>query len=194
MSMLLSFGLFSSCSSSDEDDPSNVLVIENSTNNAKKEASSNEKKTDDTTSEEQPVEETLEGVSFNIFHEDSEGPLVFRTEEPIVFQLTYATYGNPIISQDLKEGDLIADQNLFAIYREDGEKVGQPQLDRIDLTAFETAVGPYVFRYIWSAQKGDAKLEPGNYYTQFSIMFNTIVGGSNGLMERKDFKVNFEIK
>ena len=97
------------------------------------------------------------------------------------------------IPQDLKKGDLIADQNLFTIYREDGEKVGQPQLDRIDFSAFETAVGPYVFSYKWSTQDGDAKLEPGNYYTQFSIMYNTNVGGS-GHMERKDYKVNFKIK
>lgn len=133
-------------------------------------------------------------VRFNIYHEDGEESLVFRTEEPLVFQLTYVTFGNPFLSQDLKEGDLIADQDLFAIYREDGEKVGQPKLDRLDLTAFETAVGPYVFRYLWSIQNGDAELEPGNYYTQFSIMFNTNIGGSNGQMERKDFKVNFEIK
>ena len=138
-------------------------------------------------------EEVLGWVSFNIIHEYGGESLEFETEEPLVFQLIYSLRGNPILSQDLKKGDLIADQNLFTIYREDGEKVGQPQLDRIDFSAFETAVGPYVFSYKWSTQDGDAKLEPGNYYTQFSIMYNTNVGGS-GHMERKDYKVNFKIK
>ena len=138
-------------------------------------------------------EEVLGWVSFNIIHEYGGESLEFETEEPLVFQLIYSLRGNPILSQDLKKGDLIADQNLFTIYREDGEKVGQPQLDRIDFSAFETAVGPYVFSYKWSTQNGDAKLEPGNYYTQFTIMYNTNVGGS-GHMERNDYKVNFKIK
>ena len=138
-------------------------------------------------------EEVLGWVSFNIIHEYGGESLEFETEEPLVFQLIYSLRGNPILSQDLKKGDLIADQNLFTIYREDGEKVGQPQLDRIGFSAFETAVGPYVFSYKWSTQDGDAKLEPGNYYTQFSIMYNTNVGGS-GHMERKNYKVNFKIK
>ena len=112
----------------------------------------------------------------------------------MVFQLAFETSENPILSQDLKEGDLTADQNLFAIYRGNGEKVGLPQRERIDLTAFETVVGPYVYRYIWSSSNGDALLEPGNYYTQFSIMYNANIEQSSKQMKKKDFKVNFKIE
>jgi hypothetical protein len=139
----------------------------------------------------QKIEECL---SFYLFHEDGGESLIFKKGEPLVFQLAFETPGNPVLSQDLKEGDLIADKDLFSIYRENGEKVGLPQRDRIELTTFETAVGPYVFRYIWSTQNGDVILESGNYYTQFSIMYNTYVGESGDQMEREDIKVNFIIQ
>ena len=165
MCLLLMFGLFSACSSDDN-----------------------------ATDEVRSAGETSESVSFNLFHEDGGESLIFQKGEPLVFQLAFKTPGNPIFSKDLKEDDLIADQGLFTIYKENGEKVGQPQLDRIDLTAYETVVGPYVFSYTWSAQNGDVILEPGNYYTQFSIMYNAKVGESGKQMERKDIKVNFKIQ
>lgn len=183
MSMLLGLGVFCACSS--DDDTSDVSIIEKTANDATDDAQPIENKIGET---------TLEGLSFYLFHEDGGESLIFKTGDPLVFQLAFETSGDPVLSQDLREGDLIADQDLFAIYRENGEKVGLPQRDRIELTAFETAVGPYVFRYIWSTQNGDAILEPGNYYTLFSIMYNANIGQSNKQMEKKDFKVNFIIQ
>jgi len=174
MSMLLWLGMFSACSS-DDDTPSTLKF----------------NKTDYSRTIENEI---IDGLSFYLFHEDGGESLTFKTGEPLVFQLAFETSGNPILSQDLKEGDLTADQDLFAIYRENGEKVGLPQRERIDLTAFETALGPYVYRYIWSSSNGDALLEPGNYYTQFSIMYNANIGQSGKQMKKKDFKVYFKIE
>lgn len=197
VSVLLSPGLFCACNNSD--DTSDVLIIEKTIADASNDSQTVDKGANDASDVAQSIgkeigETTIEGLSFFLFHEDGGESLIFKTGDPLVFQLAFETFGNPVLSQDLKEGDLIADQDLFAIYRENGEKVGLPQWDRITMTAFETAVGPYVYRYIWSTSNGDNLLEPGNYYTQFSIMYNANVGQSNKQMEKKDIKVNFKIQ
>ncbi len=133
-------------------------------------------------------------VSFTLLHENGNTSDIFDKNEVIVFSLSLKTSGNPEFTKEFDGGDLIVDDNLFAVFNENGMKVGQPNMERIHMFIYETAVGPYVLRYNWSKANGDIGLPPGNYYTRFTIKYNTEIGTEKRKFETKEYIVNFKIK
>lgn len=88
---------------------------------------------------------------------------------------------------DDENDDLKIDKHFFAVYTADGKLVKTIKRKQIEMELILTLPGVWEITYVWDP------LPPGDYYTKFTVKYNSTPGAEEKVWKTHTFRMDFKV-
>ena len=133
-----------------------------------------------------PFQEDGFKIELRLSGKGGEYKTVYEKDEPIYFVL-WAIYEKNFEHYDaLVRSELLEDDNLFAVYKKNGKlfrKIERKEVERITLLSLPP-VDTFIYQY---------GLPPGDYYTKFTVKYNSTPGAEEKVWKTHTFRMDFKV-